>query len=96
MYAVCPYTSKQGPRAALPSAPFGVYHARDGHFALGEHTEALLSQWLGRSAEAIAALRAHWAPSLHPATESIPMTFPRLDTTAEDQAIADAGARFAD
>jgi CoA:oxalate CoA-transferase len=29
--------------------------------ALGEHTEALLSQWLGRGAEAIAALRASGA-----------------------------------
>lgn len=40
--------------------------------ALGEHTEALLSQWLGRSAEAIAALRAAGALGSAGAAPSFP------------------------
>ncbi|MDR0201108.1 MAG: CoA transferase [Delftia acidovorans] len=40
--------------------------------ALGEHTEALLSQWLGRGAEAIAALRASGALGTAGAAPSFP------------------------
>ncbi|MET1537236.1 hypothetical protein ABXL43_35930, partial [Burkholderia sola] len=40
--------------------------------ALGEHTEALLSQWLGRGAEAIAALRASGALGTTGAAPSSP------------------------